>query len=57
MGKSDVDPAHQALITSLEAQRIALLVSMDLHVRRSEELAQQVATIDQEILEARGGEA
>jgi hypothetical protein len=57
MGETDIDPALQAQITSLEAQRAALVASMDLHVRRSEEIAYQVQTIDDEILALRDGDA
>jgi hypothetical protein len=54
MGDSDIDPQTQALIVSLEAQRAALVAAMEMHVKRSEELAAQVEEIDIDLDRARG---
>jgi hypothetical protein len=49
MDVPDIEKQKSTQLTILVAQRTALLSALDLHVRRSEELALQVQQIDQEI--------
>lgn len=49
MDNSNRDPALQATLISLQAQRVALVAAAEMHVRRSEELSYQIELITTEI--------
>jgi len=49
MDLPDIENQKKVQLVALTAQRTALLAAMDLHVRRSEEIALSVQSIDLEI--------
>jgi hypothetical protein len=49
MEEHDIENQKVQQLVALTAQRTALLAAMDMHIRRSEEVALQVQLIDQEI--------
>ncbi len=55
MDVPDIEKQKSERLTVLVAQRTALLSALDLHVRRSEELADQVQQIEQEIEAVKAG--
>ena len=51
----DIEDQKRAQHLALEAQRTGLIAALDMHVKRSEEIALQVHKIDQEIQEITEG--
>jgi len=50
MDSPAIENQKKVQLVALEAQRAALMAAMDLHVRRSEELAALIEAIDEELI-------
>ncbi len=56
MANSDIDSPQRVALASLQAQRVALVAAIEMHIRRSEEIAVQVVLLDEEIDAALAGD-